>query len=389
MVELKIESELHYISGENILQARKCVLLNSRQSKRPSRRDKWIQATKEAVEHFADDCVFLTSIGMNTWELALHLVNECGGRQIIVIPAEDGINPANVIDSVNLDFKLDPARVGFVFFNPSKSIKRSRKSCWLERDRIIVDLADTIVPVSVRSGGNLESIIAAAAVEHDKHVEARFAVEYRPAADRVTYNLNQKYINPRFAGSVWDYVTHWTRSSHTPYAGESSLAYYHDIINSDRYPRTASDTLARIVSERRIRASSRFIRGGYEVVSFTSLNPINAVKLMRWRRRYVYYSFEPYGIAIARSYVARISIKPVIYGDSQLYEQLSDEERPFFQNRGSGNADWRPEAEFRHLGDLSLGRVPADQVKLIVYRPADAERFADLCPYEVIPLVLM
>jgi hypothetical protein len=122
-------------------------------------------------------------------------------------------------------------------------------------------------------------------------------------------------------------------------------------------------------------------------VSFSALKPLEAVKLMRWRRRYVCYSFEPYGVAIRADIADAAGLRPVIYGDDELYSRLADSDRPFFQSRGSKVSDWRPEAEWRHLGDFNLPKLPVDGVKLITYTRPEAAALQQSTKYEVIPLM--
>jgi hypothetical protein len=88
---------------------------------------------------------------------------------------------------------------------------------------------------------------------------------------------------------------------------------------------------------------------------------------MTWRKRYVYYNFEPYGIAIHREEAERLGIRPVIYGNQDLYDRMPESDRPFYQNIGSGNANWQPEAECRYLGDFELKEIPTSRIRLIVY----------------------
>ena len=67
---------------------RKCVILNSRQSKRPCNRDDWVTATARAVDGvIRQGLTVITSTGLNTWELTAHLVNIGRGQQIVVLPS--------------------------------------------------------------------------------------------------------------------------------------------------------------------------------------------------------------------------------------------------------------------------------------------------------------
>jgi hypothetical protein len=77
----------------------------------------------------------------------------------------------------------------------------------------------------------------------------------------------------------------------------------------------------------------------------------------------------------------------VRYGEELLWERLSEQERPFFQlsrTRGARQAmDWTVEREWRHIGDVALGRLPRDAVFLFVPSEAEARRLARISPWPV------
>jgi hypothetical protein len=367
---------------------RRCVILNSRQSKRPCNRDDWVTATTQAVDSVVRQGItVITSIGLNTWELAAHLVSIRKGRQIIVLPGMNEESIPSVITQTINDFKLDPARCLFVAPSLDAVPGRNTKDLWPERDLLAIELADVVLPLSIRPGGNFDGLLNQAAAA-GKKICYDFRVDYRPSVDRVRYDFRGCTPNPALDDPDWRYIIHWTRSSHEPYPTETKFEYYRDILASDTYCRSAYHTLARIATDRTIRSTNRFIRGGHQVVSFSALKPFEAVKLMRWRRRYVCYSFEPYGVAIRRGTASAVGLRPVVYGDDDLYSQLADSERPFFQSRGSEISDWRPEEEWRCLGDLSLQSLPVDGIKLITYTYQEAAALQRSTKHEVIPLIL-
>jgi hypothetical protein len=362
------------------------AILNSRQSKRLSLADEWVRSTSAAVKHLVESgYVIATSIGMSTWELLVHLVNVYGGSQLLVIPGRLKKTVSQRAAEIAHDFRLDPARIGYMMSGDAASGKGGRKSAWAHRDDIVIELADILVPVSIRPEGNLGRKIEAAS-RAGKDLNTPFSVKYRPGAERVSYSLAREDLNPELVNMPWPYLTHWTRSSHLPYPGETRFEYYRDILSHSHFPRSAPDTLRRIVTERKIRASRRFIRGGHKVVSFTGLHPCSAVSLMRWRRRYVYYNFEPYGIAISTEAAENLGIRQVTYGTPELYDTLPASDRPFYQNVGGPTADWKPESEWRHPGDLALGDIPDDRIHLLVYSKTDAQDLGRISPYRVIPL---
>jgi hypothetical protein len=368
---------------------RRCVILNSRQSKRPCNRDDWVTTTARAIDSFIrQGLTVITSIGLNTWELITHLVNVGGGRQIVVLPSMNEESIPSVITQTISDFKLEPMSCLFVAPRSDTVIGRSAKDFWPERDRLAVDLADGVLPISIRRGGNLDGILKEAETE-GKEICNEFRVDYSRPVDRVRYDFQGCTLNPALDDPDWRYIIHWTRSSHKPYPTETRFEYYRDILTSDTYCRSALNTLTRIAVDGTIRSSSRFIRGGHQVVSFSALEPLKAVKLMRWRRRYVCYSFEPYGVAIRTDTAIAAGMRPVAYGDDGLYSQLDDRDRPYFQSCGSEISDWCPEAEWRCLGELNLQNLPADGIKLITYTRWEAAALQQLTEYEVIPMILV
>ena len=367
---------------------RKCVILNSRQSKRPCNRDDWVVATTQAVDSvIGQGLTVITSTGLNTWELTAYLVNTGRGRQIIILPSSDEESIPSLITQTIDDFKLDATRCLFVTPSSDTVHGKSAKDFWPERDILAVELADVILPLSIRPGGSFDRLQNQATTT-GKAICNDFRVEYRRLVDRVRYDFENCSFNPALDDPNRRYIIHWTRSSHEPYPAETRCEYYRDILVSDTYCRSAYHTLARIAIDRRIRSTNRFIRGGHQVVSFSTLEPPKAVKLMRWRRRYVCYSFEPYGIALRMDTAIAAGLRPVVYGDDDLYSQLADSDRPFFQSRGSEVSDWRPEAEWRCLGDLNLQSLPVDGIKLITYTCQEAAALQQLAKYDVIPLIL-
>ncbi|MFH2056869.1 MAG: hypothetical protein ABIJ61_13000 [bacterium] len=365
---------------------RKVLLLNSRQAKRPCNRDPWVAATARAVRSLAaTGAVFITSVGLNTWELLQHAVNIAGGRQIVLLPpAADRLETAALIAK---DFKLSADQTAFRFLVPDRGARsQSAKWWWPERDRVAMQMADLLLPISLRPESGLMKLLTEAA-GRGTPINESFRIDYHSGSDRVLYEFEQARLNPIFRQG-WDYLTHWTRSCHGPLPGESSFDFYQDLISSTRYPRAAVDVLRRIVMERRLRASGRFLRAGQIAVAFTSQNPVDAIGLMRWRKRYVYYNFEPYGIAIHRDIARELGIRPVIYGPAEKYRQLAPGDRPYFQNQGERKADWLPEFELRHLGDLDFAALPAEAIKLLVYRGEDRDLLPADLPYEVIPLAV-
>ena len=130
---------------------RRCVILNSRQSKRPCNRDDWVTATAQAIESvIRQRLTVITSTGLNTWELTAHLVSIGSGRQIIVLPSMGEESIPLVITQTISDFKLDPTRCLFVAPSSDTVPGKSAKDFWPKRDLLAVKLADVVLPLSIR-----------------------------------------------------------------------------------------------------------------------------------------------------------------------------------------------------------------------------------------------
>ncbi len=372
---IKLSEEAADFAGGRPLVA----VINSRQSKRPCRKDRWVEGTCRAVTAYAErGAVFVTSTGMNTWELVVYLVGKLGGWQVILA------EPSCQADEIIKSFELEPKRT--LILDPLDSERGVAFDFPHKRDELAASLANVVVPVSIRPQGFFEKTLDTA-LSRGKKVDSSFETTYSTASDQSHYDFEANRLNRSLSVS-WNYLTHMTRSHHGHLPSETAADFYRDLLATDEYPRSALRVLQRIVRESCIRASHRFIRGRYDVVSLTAHDPIAATKLMRWRRRYVYYNFEPYGIAITRAAALNCGIRPVVYGDEAAFESLTEFERPFFQMAGSKVADWTPEAEWRHRGDFRLDDVPPDQVRVVVYRPEDVSLISAACDFEVVSLTL-
>ncbi len=358
------------------------LILNSRQTKQPIGADPWVRNTVAAVEHaIQSEFTILTSVGMNTYELVLYLASRSGARMIVLLP------PASVSDNVTAaeiirDFHLDPRRCSFV---PITDAGKRPKDWWIERDSIAIRAADIILPVSVNPDGTLARLIRL-----HKKAEAAVDESFSSPYDlhrRGTYlPIDPSTISP-IDGKTWNSLTHWTRSLSGPWPDETKYDFYRSVAESDEvYSHSALATLENILRSGVLCGSAQKIRGEFKVVPFTDLSPCEAVKLMRWRARFVRWNFEPYGIAVDRDCARSIGIRPVIYARPADHANLPDEDKPYFQNMGERGGDWKPEREWRYHGDVRLSAIPASKMKIIVRRPSEIDQIQHLTSSEVISL---
>jgi len=361
------------------------LVLNSRQTKTPQGSEDWVKATIDAARYLAiRGETALTSIGTHPWNLTLWAISEAGGNQIIIHPFYENDDPEIIVDNLTLDYNLDPGKTGFVLY-PTKASPGKPKETWRERDAIIIKMADEIMPISIRPGGNLASDIQSAK-SAGKRISEDFHCHYSPKRRDRFVALDSDEIAFNFHSKKWDYVTHWTRTFNGPWPDETSADYYRAVAGSgDLYARSALHSLSRIISDNRIFAGDVFNRPGDRFASFTGLPPGKAVGLMKWHRRKVRYTFEPYGIAIRREAAEAYSIRKVIYGNPEIYNRLHESDKPYFQPIG-GKGYWQGEDEWRYIGDINLTEFDPCDLLVIVRSKKDATELPHLNRIEVVAL---
>ena len=371
-------SNIIYAGNQSIVQSRKSVILNSRQSKTPVGNDSWVQKTLQSVRSAVErDYAIISSIGMNTWELSLWATNEYGGKGVVFLPVEKKEVEAVSVEKLINDFELVPENFAFLLIKPEIET-RSSKGWWDSRDKIVFDIADMVMPVSVREKGRWSQFLESADL---KNIDNSFRIRYSQKSKG--RGLEIKIPNEITHVENWDYLTHWTRRFHEPWSGEKSSDFYRAIVSSGfEYPRTASATLKRIISEKLLRGAGTKIRKGIPVVAFTSLAPSDAVNLMRWRSRYVRYTFEPYGVAIKREAAISLGARQVEYISNRM--KIHGEDSAFIQGYSKG--DWPREAEWRFVGDLDLKRLDESDMKILIPHSDELDEFQSVSSNEVVSL---
>ena len=128
-----------------------------------------------------------------------------------------------------------------------------------------------------------------------------------------------------------------------------------------------------------------------ERLSFASPRPsfISSRVLRTFRAHRGRWDFEPYGICIRQSWLEQHGVRPVRYGNSALWDELTESQRPFFQLRRSGRQrqiDWSVEREWRHVGDLDLTNLPRDAAFLFVPTVEEAKWLSSQSRWQVIAL---
>jgi hypothetical protein len=314
---------------------------------------------------------------MNIWELVLWASAEFGGKCIIIIPDDKNSNPTEQIKSISDNFNLNPDHHLWLTISTQQS-SRTTKSWWDSRDNLAFDLAHNIVPISIRPDGKWDHKLAKN-IGH-RSIDERFRVKY---VSKPGVKLKIEIPKSCFTFDKWDYLTHWTRRCYGPWPGERASDYYRELVaNTNGYNHSALHTLHRILDERLIRASGDHIRNNKSVVAFTSLQPSDALHLMRWRSRYVRPTFEPYGIAIHKRSAVRIGIRPVTYAQSG--SNPPDISPELVQGYGIG--DWPRESEWRAQGDIHLDDIPSEDLIILIPTSSHVAEFSSISKFLVIAL---
>jgi len=257
-----------------------------------------------------------------------------------------------------------------------------RESQWRRRDELIMSHANTVLPVSVRSGGYLETLMESARRE-GKTVVDDFSVPYRRRRHRMAYRIFPESLNPHLTGLEGCFLIHWTRTANTAWPTERLIDFYRDVVSSEKYPRSAFHTLLNIVDTGIIVASSRHMPENIRTVSFSLRAPADMAPLFRWRARYREMSFEPYGLGIERDTAAGLGIRPVRYAGSDITVRPYAD-RWLKQSQGV-KSDWRLEEEYRHRGDLNITSVPKEKLILFCRTSDEAERIEEITEITTIP----
>lgn len=349
---------------------RKVTVLNSRQGLRPVGNDPWIINSERAIDRILSrgDCVF-TSVGLSNWEIPLFLASKMKVPQIICFFPDRGRRVDEVRSHYEREFCLKPEQVTWDFLPRDKRL--DKRELQIMRDHHIVDSAELIYPVSVRPGGNMEKLLEESR-RRGKIIDETFRTEYHLREDSLKIEIDTNSIERDTMRRLVGHLIHWTRGCHGPWPGETRFDYYDAVmICHNRYPRSGLDTLKRILSEGKIRASSRHMRSDVLSVAFSSLTPMESLELMRWRARYREMTFEPYGIAVPEECAAQAGVRKVFYGNPEMYQYLDDDKKPYFQSLGT-IGHWLPENEYRHIGDFEFENCPGNRIIAIVRNCADA-----------------
>lgn len=363
------------------------AILCSRQRLRPCSQTAWVRQIQKAIEwlkKYQPEPVILTSVGMITWDIVTASSSRAGLNIRVYLPAEDEIDFGRRASDVSEQFGLSVFRAEFApVYAPAPAV--SKAEVMQIRDQVIVDQADLLIPISINPRGSLQERLDIAEAAGRK-VETSFAIDYPGERRRIGYSLDPQDLGPEIKSASSQFITHWTRATNSAWPGERLKDFYSDLLEADRYPRGAFETLCRILDSGLIMASVDHMPGKAPTVCFSSLSPVQLLPLIRYRARYRRMSFEPYGIGIRRRAAEREGIVPVVYCEDVNDSSIDLGERWRFQSIGT-KGDWQLEKEHRFLGDFDLSKIAREDLRCFVRFPREAEMIRDRFGIETIPFL--
>lgn len=318
-----------------------------------------------------------------------------------------------------------------LFISPALQEVRHPLAATPLQDRFAIGLADRAYCLRIRPGGNLARLVAARlselsfpsgtvflALEHSSaaskrrqaaHWLARGAVGWILQADRPYKNSNLigcHRSNPSarwlhqiscavpvawhalHAQSAWPFLVHCTRGLCGPLPEESLQSFRNRIwTTGDCIEEQPLETLARICREQCLRATSTITRTNARCVSFTSVPLVPLLHRRKFQSHLNRWDWEPYGLVIRQSALWSQGAKPVVYGRESDFQELEQEQQPYFQpayRRNPAADDWSNEREWRVLGDIRLNLLSPDSILAFVKTRDEAQQLARHSPWPVL-----
>lgn len=339
---------------------------------------------------------FASSRGTATYDLVAGYAARTGCRTLLVesvFPDESGAMTPSGQDSVH----------GFPTVHLSCTSPGGRCSKAVGhicRDRLLAFVADLHCVLEIRRGGNLHRVL-----ESQQTTDAKPLVVFRPTT-RGPENEGTERLRDDFPERVWafstedfpecvagfrkdrlpaaavkgvnrvawsEYLYHYTRGCPGPWPGQPHREYIEDLLDGGALcAHRALDTLVRIITEGRLRASRRLVRGEVDVVSWTSRPPLDLRAFRLWNPGLIRWTFEPYGLAVRKRVLRKQGAQPVIYAPSPVHQRLRPDDKYRFQKHEPPRCSWKHEREWRIREDVLLKDLaPSDW---FIFVPDDGAR---------------
>ncbi len=374
------------------------AVMLSRQSRRPHPSDWWVRAAPVVVKKIAEgNQAFICGGGIIQLDYVRWAAHKHGKAVYLKTPEskrgnrrDDDVPPWN-----HLELK------------PWLEIKPAKKEAMVIRDRLMTALADRIVVIACRSGGNMEEVCRnaiksgkrVAVLEppfRKREVEGNFRL-LEVGAEKLDLDVPEleptgsplppSESDPLALPDLQDYLWHFTREYPGPWPGQSWEEYFASLASGD--PASAHDavhTLEYILQTGVVKAQSGMVRGGYEVSCWSAVSPIKLAQKPVYRKTLGRWNFKPYAIGIRRDMLNRMGAREVIYSSDEEYMNIPESDRYLFQPAKTKTADWRAEKEWRINSDVVLNKIEPEDGLVLVGKADDIRRIEVVCPFRVISL---
>ncbi len=362
----------------------KIALVNSRKPRAFHPDESWLSWTMALGHAVATEGLTLcTSVGTIGYDVALFGAAKGGGKLEAFVPAQDAGKVRHLL----------PSGV-----SPDNIVTRIVDAGEVHRDKAVLEAADLVIAVAIRAGGHMETLLRERwQSRKNLHMVlppddgpmwrgtknlAKLGVPYVPenlaalAREKLLQRTSnhQEKIDWSSSFQSWpaaplssSTLAHYTRAAPGPWPGQSYREYLDDLWHGGlRARRDAPAVLWRIVQSSRLLASGRLIRGRFPVVSFTAVHPERIADLHRYRAHLLRWDFEPWGIVFDRDWLVNRQVRPVQYRPSHEFEQLSPDERPWYQKHEPPACDYSAEEEWRISGDVEFSDVSPALVRLVL-----------------------
>ena len=393
----------------NILNLPAAAILNSRKPRRVSPGDRWLTLTKLMVlSAIRRGFAIATSYGPLPYCVST-LISK-GSPTIIacdrVLPFMQSRSQLEQFLKLYGDLFHIETTLFVSSFLPGHIPPRASR--YNERDHLVGALSSIVMLGEINDHGNMRSVLDVVIrrgipVERATEIlssETCFSdpdstneVQAKNKAQKIESGANiRRSFKSRDRQSViykglpgqFSYIVHYTRSCPAPWPGQSWAEYCESLVEDlPGASHTGFDTLIRILSEQRIRGSEKLIRGAHATVCFTECEPQELRRIIQWRKGLIRWSFEPYGVALARESLFKMGARPTIYAIEEAFEDLSNDLKHLFQFQRSHGKQWADEKEWRIKGDLCFADLDDRDIVVIVSTVREAETVRDNFNYNV------
>ncbi len=271
------------------------------------------------------------------------------------------------------------------------------------RDTFVIELADRVDAVYVRTGGNVEKGLRQRINRlHDASTRVAITSDSKCAAAGLiasgaigwfySVSANKPPVTPppdfgendQWTRTDGQWLVHCTRGPKANWPDETVRQYRDSILigddsSTDRQP---IDALCRIIGSGRLIATSTATSKKHPVVCFSEVPLAQLLDRRCFRPQLGRWDYEPFGIAIRRSVAALLGIEPVIYGEPNRRKTLLEQDRYRFHPVGK-TYDWQSEKEWRSRISIDMAALPKSDIRVFAADTLESRNRLVGCPWAV------